>query len=272
MIGRVLRYVVLGVLGLVWLLPIYLLLANSSKSSADFSDAELWTTGNIGDFVANVVAVFTTTDVGAGFGVSAVYAIVAPVIAVVLGAFIGFAVIVLKLKHGFTWFFIVFCGTVFPIQMMVIPWFSFYAGTGLYDTVVGMILIYSIVALPFSAFVMRNFFSGIAESVFEASVVDGANVWQIFVRIYLPMSVSALVVVFILQATWVWNDFLLSLILTQSSARPVMPLLNALQGNEGGGVGYTVVLTAAILVSLPTVILFMVTQRFFRRGLALGQY
>ena len=108
--------------------------------------------------------------------------------------------------------------------------------------------------------------------MFEASVVDGANVWQIFVRIYLPMSVSALVVVFILQATWVWNDFLLSLILTQSSARPVMPLLNALQGNEGGGVGPTVVLTAAILVSLPTVILFMVTQRFFRRGLALGQY
>jgi ABC-type glycerol-3-phosphate transport system permease component len=271
-ISRVVRYVVLGLLGLLWLSPIYLLLANSSKSTANFSGNQLWSAGNIGDFVKNVVAVFTTTNVGGGFGISTIYAIVAPLIAVALGAFVGFAVIVLKLKHGFVWFFIVFCGTVFPIQMMVIPWFSFSANTGLYDTIVGMIILYSVVALPFSAFVMRNFFAGIAESVFEASLVDGANVWQIFTRIYLPMSVSALVVVFILQATWVWNDFLLSLILTQSSARPLMPLLNALQGTEGGGPGYTVTLTAALLVSIPTAALFMFTQRFFQKGLSLGQY
>jgi ABC-type glycerol-3-phosphate transport system permease component len=271
-IGRILRYVVLVVLGIIWLLPIYLLLANASKSSADFDGNMLWTVGDVVDLWKNIVAVFTQTDVGSGFGVSAIYAIVAPIIAVALGAAVGFAVIVLKLKHGFTWFFILFCGTVFPIQMMVIPWFTFSANTGLYDTVVAMVLLYSVIALPFSAFVMRNFFSGISESVFEASVVDGANVWQIFRRIYLPMSTSALVVVFILQATWVWNDFLVSLILTQTTARPVMPILNALQGNEGGLTGYTVALTAAILVSIPTVVLFLVTQRFFRSGLALGQY
>jgi multiple sugar transport system permease protein len=86
------------------------------------------------------------------------------------------------------------------------------------------------------------------------------------------MSTSALVVVFILQATWVWNDFLLSLILTQTSARPVMPLLNALQSTEGGGPGYTVTLTAALLVSIPTAALFLFTQKFFQKGLALGQY
>ncbi len=51
-----------------------------------------------------------------------------------------------------------------------------------------------------------------------------------------------------------------------------MPLLNALQSTEGGGPGYTVTLTAAILVSIPTAALFLFTQRFFRRGLALGQY
>jgi ABC-type glycerol-3-phosphate transport system permease component len=272
MVSRIARYVILGVLGVIWLLPIYLLLANASKSNAEFSGTQLWTTGNFAAFWDNVVAVFTTTNVAGGFGVSTIYAIVAPFIAVILGACIGFAVIVLKLKHGFAWFFIVFCGTVFPIQMMVIPWFTFSANTGLYDTIVGMIIIYSIVALPFSAFVMRNFFAGIAESVFEASVVDGASVWKIFTRIYLPMSTSALVVVFILQATWVWNDFLLSLILTQSTARPVMPLLNALQSTEGGGPGYTITLTAALLVSIPTAALFLFTQKFFQKGLALGQY
>ncbi|SDO36250.1 carbohydrate ABC transporter membrane protein 2, CUT1 family [Nakamurella panacisegetis] len=273
MTSKVFRYVILGGMGLVWLLPIYLLLANAGKSAADYSGDSLWSPGTISALWNNVVAVFRTTDVPSGLGVTLLYATVAPLIAVVLGSGVAFAVIVLKVRHGFFWFFVIFCGTVFPLQMMLIPWFSAYAKVGLFDTVPGMILIYSVVALPFSAFVMRNFFVGIAPSVFEAAVVDGAGVWRIFTRIFLPMSTSALVVVFILQATWVWNDFLISLILTQSpSTRPVMPLLNALQSVEGGGPGYTVILTAALVVSIPTAVLFGFTQRFFQKGLSLGQY
>lgn len=273
MASRVVRTSVLLVMGLVWLLPIYLLLANAGKSTANFSGDALWAPGNIGALRDNLVAVFTTTDVPSGLAVTFLYATVSPLVAVLLGAAIGYAVIILKLRHGFFWFFVVFCGTVFPLQMMIIPWFDVYARVGLFDTRAGMLLIYSIVALPFSAFVMRNFFSGIAESVFEAAVVDGANPWRIFTRIYLPMSTSALVVVFILQATWVWNDLLLALILTQSSTtRPVMPLLNSLQSVEGGGPGFTIILTAALVVSIPTAILFLFTQRFFQRGLSLGQY
>ena len=271
--SRTVRTVVLALLGLVWLLPIYLLVANAGKTPAAYSGDELWSPGSLAGLVSNLVSVFTTTDVPSGLGVTVLYATVAPLVAVALGATIGFAVIVLKLKHGFFWFFVVFCGTVFPLQLMVIPWFDVYARIGLFDTRTGMLLIYAIVATPFSAFVMRNFFSGIAESVFEAAVVDGASPRRIFTRIFLPMSTSALVVVFILQATWVWNDLLLSLILTQSpNTRPVMPLLNALQSVEGGGPGFTVILTGALVVSIPTAFLFMLTQRFFQRGLALGQY
>lgn len=75
------------------------------------------------------------------------------------------------------------------------------------------------------------------------------------------------------EPTWVWNDLLLGLVLTQSDAtRPVMPVLTGLQSTEGGGASYTIVLTAAILVSLPTGILFLISQRSFSRGLSLGQY
>lgn len=272
-VSAMVRPAILGVMGLLWLVPVYLLLANAGKSDADYSGDQLWAPGNIADLWANVGKVLTTTDVPAGLGASLIYSLAAPLIAVVLGAAIGFAVVVLKLKHGFAWFFVVFCGSVFPLQMMVIPWFDVYARTGLYDTTGGMIVVYSAVTLPFSAFVMRNFFTGIAETVFEAAVVDGAGVWRIFTRIFLPMSTSALAVVFILQATWVWNDLLVSLILTQSaSTRPVMPLLNALQSVEGGGPGYTVILTAALLVSIPTAALFLVSQKFFQKGLSLGQY
>jgi ABC-type glycerol-3-phosphate transport system permease component len=267
------RIVVLAILGLAWLAPVYLLVANSGKSNDSYSGSTLWLPGNLADLWGNVMQVFTGTDIPRALVNTAIYSVISPTIAVILGAAIGYAVIVLKLRHGFFWFFLIYCGSVFPLQMMVISIFDSYSRLGLYDSIGGMVLIYSVVCLPFSAFVMRNFFAGIADSVFEAAVVDGAGVWRTFTRIYLPMSFSALAVVFILQATWVWNDLLLGLILTQSDdTRPVMPVLTGLQSTEGGGASYTVVLTAAIVVSLPTALLFLVSQRFFSRGLALGQY
>ncbi|WP_152364716.1 carbohydrate ABC transporter permease [Microlunatus speluncae] len=267
------RVTALIILGLLWLVPVYLLLSNAGKTNDSYSGATLWLPGNPLDLVINLGQVITDTDLARALINTAIYSVVSPAIAVVLGAMVGFAVIVLRLRRGFLWFFLIYCGSVFPLQMVVIPIFDGYSRLGLYDSITGMVIIYSIVCLPFSAFVMRNFFSGIAESVFEAAVVDGAKVRQIFTRIYLPMSASALAVVFILQATWVWNDLLLGLILTQSEeTRPVMPVLTGLQSTEGGGASYTVVLAAAILVSLPTALLFLVSQRFFAKGLALGQY
>ena len=86
------------------------------------------------------------------------------------------------------------------------------------------------------------------------------------------MSPPALVAIFILQATFIWNDLLLGLTLTQSKEnRPIVTLLSALQTTYGGST-MPVVLAGGLLVSLPTVILFMATQRSFTRGLALGQF
>ena len=86
------------------------------------------------------------------------------------------------------------------------------------------------------------------------------------------MASSALVAIFILQATFIWNDLLLGLTLTQSdNVRPIVTTLAGMQSTYGGAQMSTV-LAAAVLVSLPTVVLFLFTQKFFSRGLALGQY
>lgn len=86
------------------------------------------------------------------------------------------------------------------------------------------------------------------------------------------MSRPALFAVFILQSTFIWNDLLLGLVLTQSKDnRPIMALLTALQSTYGGST-MPVVLAGGLLVSIPTVALFLATQRTFTRGLALGQF
>lgn len=266
------RQVLLGVMGLVWLVPVYLLLANASKRPEMFGEYSVWQPGDLAGLFSNMADAWGRGRLSLGILSTALYAISAPALAVIVGAAAGFAIVALRLRYGFFWFVLIFASTVFPLQMILMPLFVGYAQTGLYNSRVGMILVYTVISVPFSAFVMRNFFSGIAHQVFEAAVMDGASAWRIFWRIYLPMSAPALVAIFILQATFIWNDLLLGLTLSQSeTVRPVIAALSALQSTYGGSAMSTV-LAGGLLVSLPTVVLFLATQRAFSRGLSLGQF
>lgn len=271
MASRITRRVVLVLFGIVWLLPVYLLVINANKSPQAYDSKQSWIPSG-SSLIDNMVNAWQLSNLGDSVLTTFVYAIVSPLIAVIVGAAVGFAIVALRMKHGFWWFVFIFGGTVFPLQMVLLPLFDGYSRTGLFDTRTGMIIIYTAISIPFSAFVMRNFFTGIAHSVFEAAVIDGASTFRIFVRVYLPMAVSALVAIFILQATFVWNDLLLGLTLSQSdTVRPIVTTLSGMQSTYGGA-QLSTVLAAGILVSLPTVVLFLFTQKFFSRGLALGQY
>jgi multiple sugar transport system permease protein len=268
---RTVRTSVLVVAGILWLLPVYVLIVNGSKAPADYDTREAWIPDGF-SLVPNVLAALRLTGLADSLVSTATYSLVAPALAVLVGAAAGFAIVALRLRHGFAWFVVIFGGTVFPLQMILLPMFDGFSRTGLYNSRIGMVLVYTVISVPFSAFVMRNFFSGIAHSMFEAAVLDGATTWRIFIRIYLPMASSALAAVFILQATFIWNDLLLGLVLTQSDdVRPIVTTLAAMQ-NTYGGAQPSIILAAALVVSLPTVVLFLFTQRFFARGLALGQY
>ncbi|OYN90320.1 carbohydrate ABC transporter permease [Parenemella sanctibonifatiensis] len=265
------RRIVLVILGLIWLAPVYLMLANASKSPQQYGELNVWQPGDLAGLAGNFAEAWDRGRISDGILSTALYATIGPALAVVIGAMAGFAIVSLRLKHGFAWFVLIFCSTVFPIQMVLMPLFIGYVEVDIFDTRLGLVLVYTVISVPFSAFVMRNFLSGIGHSTFEAAALDGASSWTIFWRIYMPMSTSALVAIFILQATFVWNDLLLGLTLSQSEAvRPVMPALSALQSTYGGAT-MPVVLAGGLLVSLPTIVLFMATQRYFSKGLALGQ-
>jgi multiple sugar transport system permease protein len=269
--SRIIRIAVLVVLGIIWLVPTYLLVINAAKDPTTFTTKQSWIPTDFHLF-QNIGDALTLSGLSNSVLSTVIYAVVSPAIAVIVGAAAGFAIVALKLKRGFLWFVLIFGGTVFPLQMILLPLFDGYSRVGLYDTRVGMVIVYTAISIPFSAFVMRNFFTGVATSVFEAAVLDGATTWRIFTRMYLPIASSALVAIFILQATFVWNDLLLGLTLTQSDdIRPIVTTLSGMQSTYGGAQMSTV-LAAAVLVSLPTVILFLCTQRFFAKGLALGQY
>ncbi|NRQ36440.1 carbohydrate ABC transporter permease [Nonomuraea sp. NN258] len=261
------RRAVLVVLGLIWLGPTYLLLVNASRPAASYDPSRAWAPA--GDFalLENFGRALAAADLGDSLVSTAIYSVVSPALGVLIGALAGYTIVVLRLRHGFWWFMLIFGGTIFPSQMLLVPLFVGYSDAGLYDTRFGLLLVYTAINVPLAAFVLRNFYTGVAFSVFEAARMDGASTW----RIYLPISYSALAAVFILEFTFIWNDLIFGLTLTQTAeVRPVMTAIAGLMTDVYAGTPVPVGLAAGLVVSLPTVLLFLATQRLFARGLSLG--
>lgn len=262
MIGRTIRNVVVIVFAILWVVPLYLLVVNALVPVADYAGVPQWFPQGFG-FFDNLVIAWTQSDLGAGMVNSLLYSTVSAGIAVLAAALAGFAVIVMPTRWPTLWFWTIYLGTLLPLQIFLAPLFKAYVSTSLYDTNIGMILIYSAICVPFAFFIVRNYLTTLPPEITEAAKLDGAGWGRLFWRIHFPLIRSSLFAAFIFQFTWVWNDLLFGITLTTSpDRRPVMAALAEINGGFAS-LGPPVVLAAAIVVSLPTVILFLACQRFF---------
>ena len=151
--------------------------------------------------------------------------------------------------------------------MYLAPLYSMYVNNDLYNTHHGLLIFYTAIAIPFATFIIRNHFVSMSAELGEAARLDGASALRVLLQIFAPLSVNAFATVFILQFTWIWNDLLFGLTLSRSeNIRPIMTALAALQGQYARS-GPPVALAGALLVSIPTFVLFFAVQRVFVRGL-----
>jgi multiple sugar transport system permease protein len=157
-----------------------------------------------------------------------------------------------------------------PWQVGLIPGFLLVDDLGWLNTYWA----YIIPALPkaFIVFFLVQYLSSIPDELIEAARIDGAREWTIYFRIVLPLLKPAMIAMMIFTAIGEWNNFLWPLIITQSQNMANLPVALALLKNSGAGnIGTQgVIMAAALLVSLPTIILYFLTQRHFIRGIALS--
>jgi ABC-type glycerol-3-phosphate transport system permease component len=256
-------------LAVFWIAPILILFMNAFKTPNEF----LMTTGLTppsGFALFDNIAKAWAKGLGSGFINSLLYGVVASVGAVLLASLAAFGIVRLKIPQGLFWFLLIYSGTIFPFQMYLIPLFNMYLETGFYDSRLGLIAFYVAICIPFCTFVMRGFFLTVPWEIQEAAAVDGASSWTIFWKIMFPMARAPIILLILIQFTWVWNDLLFGLVLSKSdSVRPVMVALVGMQGVYGATDGPSVI-AATLVCSAPTLILFLALQRYFVRGLTLG--
>jgi multiple sugar transport system permease protein len=267
--GRVIIYALLTVAAILWVLPIWWTVIDASKSTSDFFAHPFYDLPHEFNLFSNIATAWTNASLGSGFINSILYGVVGAGASVVIASLASYAIVVLRIRGGFTIFLIVFSGTVFPLQMYIVPLFKMYNSLGLYDTRIGLFLFYTAVSVPFCTLVLRGFYSTVPREYREAALVDGVSEARILGKIYVPLSRSAVLVLFLFQFTWIWNDLLFGIVLSASpSVRPVMASLSSLLGVYAGS-SLPVVLSGALIAASPTLFLFFGLRRFFVQGLTL---
>lgn len=255
----------------VWIVPFYYLVVSIFKTTEEYSqNPPLSLPSGWWPVIENATIAWTNAKMGAGLLNSAIYGTIGASIAVFLAAMAAYGLTKFDFKGRGFWFMLIFSGTVFPFQMYLIPLFFSYQKLGLLNSHLGMILFYIAMCIPFPVLVLRNYMSGLSREMDEAARMDGATERTIFLRIVLPNCKGPLTATFLLQFTWIWNDLLFSTVLAnKTGVRSIMSALQVFQGSYASS-GPNVVMTAAVIASLPSLILFFALRRYFMEGMRIS--
>jgi multiple sugar transport system permease protein len=165
-------------------------------------------------------------------------------------------------------FWLVMATVMVPLQATIIPVFVLISSLGLADTLASLIL----PALPtaFGTFLLRQYFMSMPNDYEEAALIDGANQWQVFWRVYLPMATPGLAILTVLAFNGHWNEFFRPLIFLSTNENFTLPLgVVTLFGYLGTG-SVSVVLAGVVLSLIPVLLVYTVGQRYLIEGIAMG--
>ena len=151
--------------------------------------------------------------------------------------------------------------SIIPAQLLLVPRFIYFQQLGLYDTLWALILPGMFTVL--GTFLMRQFFVGQPAAFAEAARIDGANEWQIFWRLYLPLATPVMSALGILTFVWSWNDYETPLVLISSPEAYTLPLALASFTDDQGAISPNLTMAASAVSIIPVLIVFLALQKRF---------
>lgn len=200
---------------------------------------------------------------------SAILAVGAVLLSTVIAALAAFAIARMQFRGRELLLSISTSLMVIPPVVMIVPLFVLYTRIGLMSTFHGTILIYAGLITPFSVYLLVSFFRTLPTEILEAALIDGASPLGVLWRVVVPLSGPPLVTLFVVNALYVWNDLLIALIFLQSDeSRTLMAGLSVFQGRYNNQIPLT--MAGMVMASLPMLILYILFQRYFIRGLTAG--
>jgi multiple sugar transport system permease protein len=205
---------------------------------------------------------------------SAIICTVAALLATAFASTAGYALARFRFRGGRPFGLAVIGTQLIPGSMFLLPtfigflWLKQHVGIQLYDTRVGMIIVYTAFFTPVAIYFMRSFFQGIPRDLEEAAQVDGCTPFWAFVRIILPNAAPGLVATFVYAFLFAWDELLFVASLTEHNAETLPLGIRLFIGNYSQYYGQ--LMAAGVVSTIPVVVAFFAAQRWLVRGITAG--
>jgi multiple sugar transport system permease protein len=165
--------------------------------------------------------------------------------------------------------FVLLIAQMIPAIIMAMGFYTIYVQLGILDTVWGLVLADSTIAVPFGVLIFTAFMRGIPDELLNAARIDGANTWRTFTSIVMPVSRNSIVTVSLFSFLWAWSDFLFANTLDGGGgAKPITLGIYAYIGNNNQE--WNSIMATAVVASIPAAVLLVLAQRYVAAGVTAG--
>jgi len=270
-IGKVILWIVLVGFGLLFLYPFAWLLAASLKPRQEVFDNALWPKTFTPQ---NYIDVWNQLPLLSWIGNSVVIAVLAAGLVAISSSIVAFGFAYFKFPGRTLLFGLVLATMMLPGAVTMVPQYLIWKNLGLIGTWIplfGMNLFGS----AFYIFLQRQFFLGLPRELFEAARLDGASYWKLFTKIAMPLSIPSFIIIFLFEFQASWNNLQAALIYLNGGGVDgfTVPLgisyaMTTFSPTNGGHGDYQFVMVAALIVTVPMLLLFAFGQRYFIEGVA----
>lgn len=265
--SRILLYIVLIALAIVYIAPlIWMILVSLKTNSELFSDPF----GIPSKFqINNYVVAWTAGKLGIATLNSAIVCFVSLVLSMLFGAMAAFAISKMKWKFSDTALTFFLIGMMIPVHCILIPLFITFTKLGLTDSLIGLILPYISFSLPTTIFVLKGFFTSMPKELLEAACIDGSTIYGFFFKIALPLSKSGLFVTGLMTFIGNWNELLVAMVFNSSGQKRTLPVtLTAFVSPYS--TNYVQMFAAIVIAVLPSIIVYCIFSNKIVSGLTAG--
>ena len=266
--GRGIAQAMMIAVAVLTIFPLYFILITAFKTRTEYLDNQFLPPSH--PTLENLREAFRDGELLTWVGNSIVITVASVVLAAVVSALAAYPLARSTLsRHGCRSSRSTSCSWSCRRCVLVVPLFLFFINLGLVNSRLAVIVIYTGLLIPFSIYLLVNFFATIPRSLEEAARIDGAGSLRVLVRVVVPLSAPSIVTVVVVNTVWVWNELLIALVFLQDdNARTLTAGLTFFQGRFQSN--EPLVMTGALIATVPMLALYIVGQRFFIRGLSTG--
>ncbi len=260
-------YLVMIIVVVLTIYPMIWMLLGSFKTLGEFY-TDIWGLPHIWHW-DNFAQAWNEVQLGQKFVNSLIATIGTLILTLPLCAMAGYAFAKVDFPLRRYIYYFVLAGIMIPFGVTAVPVLTTEVSLGMFDTRLGLILVYAAQNLPFGIFLMYSFFQSVPSELEEAALIDGCNRFKAFVRIVLPLAKPGLATLLIFTGTSVWNEYLMASVLIHQPNLETLPL-GLVNFTTAHSTNYPELFAALSIVTAPVVLLYLAAQRQFISGLTAG--